>query len=338
MAAPARKLAIRLSTAQRAALEQLVHTDTRSAHARRRAAIRLQADAAGPDRGTDERLAATLDLNRRTGARGRAPFAAAGRDATLHTQKAKKRPYRPRDGAPAARRLARTATPPPEGQARWTLQLRAAQRVAREGVEASDPAPGGGRCKKDRKPWRKQQGVIPPPASVACVAHREDVRDVYAPPLDEARPGGRGRGRPTVDRRRPRAAAGAAGVAGPAGRCVRTGRPGPPVPGLRGAGGAAVRGRDRAADGGRLRPLLAAAARRVRPRSPADRAGVREPEPTRPGGAGGGVGGGGGVAAGRAIRGAPHASTRLVAERSGACGRGSAGTDVSRTARCCGTR
>src|SRR5262249_45574625 len=106
-----------------------------------------------------------------------------------------------------------TATPPPEGQARWTLQLRAAQRVAREGVEASDPAPGGGRCKKDRKPWRKQQGVIPPPASVACVAHREDVRDVYAPPLDEARPGGRGR---------PRAAA---GVAGSAGRRVRTGRP-----------------------------------------------------------------------------------------------------------------
>jgi transposase len=140
MAAPASKIEVRLSSAQRAALEQLVHTGTHSAHARRRAAILLKADAAGPDPWSDERIAEALDLNRMTVARVRAQFAAEGLDPTLHKKKAKNRQYRKLDGAQEARLIALSCSPPPEGQARWTMQLLADQLVELEVVESIDPA------------------------------------------------------------------------------------------------------------------------------------------------------------------------------------------------------
>jgi hypothetical protein len=42
--------------------------------------------------------------------------------------------------------------------------------------------------KNELKPWLKQQWVIPPDGNAAFVANMEDVLDVYARPLDEARP------------------------------------------------------------------------------------------------------------------------------------------------------
>jgi hypothetical protein len=42
--------------------------------------------------------------------------------------------------------------------------------------------------KNDLKPWLKQQWVIPPKANAAFVANMEDVLDVYARPLEQARP------------------------------------------------------------------------------------------------------------------------------------------------------
>src|SRR4051812_14657186 len=103
MAAPASKVEVRLSAEQRAALERVVHTGTQSAHARRRACILLRADADGPDRWPDERIAEALDINRMTVSRTRTRFAAEGLDATLHKKKAKDRQYRKLDGAQEAR-------------------------------------------------------------------------------------------------------------------------------------------------------------------------------------------------------------------------------------------
>ena len=123
MAAPASKVEVRLSADQRETLQRLVHTGTHPAHARRRAAILLRADAGGPDRWPDERIAEALDISRNTVWRVRAQFAAEGLDATLHKKKAQGRQYRKLDGAQEARLVAVACSAPPAGHTRWTLRL-----------------------------------------------------------------------------------------------------------------------------------------------------------------------------------------------------------------------
>jgi transposase len=137
---PATKTEVRLTEEQRAALEQLVHTGTHSAHATRRARILLKADAAGPDAWPDERIAEALDINRMTVSRVRARFHAEGLDATLHKKKAADRQYRKLAGDQEARLIALACSKPPEGQARWTMRLLADKLVELEVVAAIDPA------------------------------------------------------------------------------------------------------------------------------------------------------------------------------------------------------
>jgi transposase len=137
---PANKVEVRLTQEQRAALERLVRTGTHPAHASRRARILLQADAAGPDAWPDERIAQALGINRMTVARARAQFAAEGLDATLHKKRAAGRQYRKLDGEQEAQLIALTCSPPPEGQARWTMKLLADKLVELEVVESIDPA------------------------------------------------------------------------------------------------------------------------------------------------------------------------------------------------------
>lgn len=140
MAIPANKIEVRLSADQRAALQRLVRTGTHPAHARRRAAILLRADADGPDSWTDDRIAQALGINRNTAWRVRAQFAAEGLDATLHKRKATGRQYRKLDGAQEARLIALACSQPPEGQARWTMTLLADKLVELEVVASIDPA------------------------------------------------------------------------------------------------------------------------------------------------------------------------------------------------------
>jgi transposase len=136
---PASKVEVRLTQEERATLECLVHTGTQSAHATRRARILLKADAAGPDAWTDERIAEALDVNRMTISRVRAQFASEGLDATLHKKKAKNRQYRKLDGAQEAHLAAVACSSPPEGQARWTMQLLADKLVELEVVQSIAP-------------------------------------------------------------------------------------------------------------------------------------------------------------------------------------------------------
>src|SRR5262245_51099774 len=137
---PASKVVVRLTDEQRHTLHTLIRTGTHSAHARTRAHILLKADADGPDAWPDERIAAALEVCRMTVARVRQQFAAEGLDATLHKKKAKDRQYRKLDGAQEAHLIALTCSPPPAGQARWTLQLLADQLVELEVVASIDPA------------------------------------------------------------------------------------------------------------------------------------------------------------------------------------------------------
>jgi transposase len=138
--APAHKLEIRLSGEQRLSLLALVRTGTQKAHARTRAQILLRADADGPDAWTDERIADALGICRMTVARVRQQFTTEGLDATLHKKRAANRQYRKLDGKQEARLIALTCSPPPEGQAHWTMKLLADKLVELEVVESIDPA------------------------------------------------------------------------------------------------------------------------------------------------------------------------------------------------------
>ena len=138
--APAHKVLIRLTDEQRQALQALVRTGTQQAHARTRAQILLKADADGPDAWPDERVAEALGVCRMTVSRVRQQFAVEGLDATLHKKRPANRPYRKLDGKQEAQLIARTCSPPPEGQARWTMKLLAERLVELEVVESIDPA------------------------------------------------------------------------------------------------------------------------------------------------------------------------------------------------------
>jgi hypothetical protein len=187
--APPHKVVIRLSEEQRQALQALIRTGTHKAHARTRAQILLKADADGPDAWPDERVAEALGVCRMAVSRVRQQFAAEGLDATLHKKRAAHRQYRKLDGAQEARLVALACSPPPAGQAHWTMQLLADRLVELAVVESIDPATVWRTLKKNHlKPWLKQQWVIPPKASAAFVAAMEDVLDVYAGPYDAARP------------------------------------------------------------------------------------------------------------------------------------------------------
>ena len=137
---PASKVVVRLTSEQRQALEELVHTGERSAHAARRARILLKADADGPDAWADERIAEALDICRMTVARARRRFAAEGLAGTLRKKKAADRQYRKLDGAQEARLAAVACSQPPEGHARWTMELLAERLVELEVIDSISPS------------------------------------------------------------------------------------------------------------------------------------------------------------------------------------------------------
>jgi hypothetical protein len=89
-----------------------------------------------------ERLAATGKRPAATTlrARIRKKFAQHGLEAAVQRKRPTGRLYRKLDGAKEARLAALACSPPPEGQARWTMKLLADKLVELEVVEAIDPA------------------------------------------------------------------------------------------------------------------------------------------------------------------------------------------------------
>jgi len=137
---PTSKVIVRLTTDQRRALEELVHTGECSAHAARRARILLKADAEGPDAWPDERIAEALDVCRMTVMRARQRFVTEGLAGTLRKKKAADRQYRKLDGKQEAQLVTIACSKPPEGQARWTMELLAERLVELNVVESISPS------------------------------------------------------------------------------------------------------------------------------------------------------------------------------------------------------
>jgi transposase len=131
-----KKYVVGLTQKERSQLETLVRSGR--AHARKLlyARILLKADADGPDRWTDERIAEAFEVSTATVARQRRRYCEEGLEVALMPKK----PGRPRrrvlDGRAEAHLVALSCSDPPEGRERWSLRLLADCMVELGHVEA----------------------------------------------------------------------------------------------------------------------------------------------------------------------------------------------------------
>jgi len=122
---PVKKYKVTLTTDERRALKELIAAGKAAAQKLAHARILLKADAApgGPD-WTDDRIADAVEVSTDTVGRVRQRFVEDGLDAALDRKKASRPPVPPTlDGRPEARLIALACSDPPDGRARWTMQL-----------------------------------------------------------------------------------------------------------------------------------------------------------------------------------------------------------------------
>jgi len=133
------KFVVRLTAEQREELQRLATTGARSAALITRARILLLADA-DTDAWPDDQIASALHTSPATVARVRKKFVQEGLNKAIQRRPPTGRQYRKLDGAQEARLAAVACTPPPEGQACWTMKLLADKLVELEVVESIDPS------------------------------------------------------------------------------------------------------------------------------------------------------------------------------------------------------
>ena len=131
-----KKYVVRLTVEERNELENLVKRGATQAYRIKHAHILLAVDADGPG-WTDERTAAAYRCNLNTVTNVRQRFVERGLEAALDRKK-QEEPSRERilDGEKEARLIAVACSTPPEGQAKWTLELLADKLVALEIVDS----------------------------------------------------------------------------------------------------------------------------------------------------------------------------------------------------------
>jgi transposase len=120
-----KKYVVRLSTEERAQLDELISKGKRSAQLLTKARILLKADVSDAGEGwSDSRIAAALDTSVATIERTRRQLVEEGFEAVL-SRKYNPNSARPRifDGAAEAKLIALTLSAAPEGFARWSLRL-----------------------------------------------------------------------------------------------------------------------------------------------------------------------------------------------------------------------
>jgi len=131
------KYLVRLTEAERAKLESLVKTGKVAARKRQRAHVLLKADAGREGSGaTDQQIAQALDVGAATIHRIRQAYVEKGLDEALGRKPPGPRRTRKLDGAQEAHLVAVACGPAPEGRARWTIRLLAAQAVELEIVDS----------------------------------------------------------------------------------------------------------------------------------------------------------------------------------------------------------
>src|SRR4051794_1164993 len=118
-----KKYRVTLSAAERDELAALIRKGKAAARKLAHARVLLQVDESEDGAmGTDEQVAQSLNLSRRTIERVRERFVEQGLSAALLPQPGTRRYPRVLDGAAEARLIALACSQPPEGQKRWTLR------------------------------------------------------------------------------------------------------------------------------------------------------------------------------------------------------------------------
>jgi transposase len=148
---------VRLKDGARQSLQELVQFGTRSVRVVRRALILLKSD----EGFTDEEIAEHVVCSDRTVRSVRKRFCTEGVDRALYDA--------PRSGAPPTftprqqqQVVALACTDPPEGRARWTLELLCEHAVKRGFVTSLSKSEAALWLKEhDMKPWRKKLGAFP---------------------------------------------------------------------------------------------------------------------------------------------------------------------------------
>jgi transposase len=159
-----RKNRVRLSEEERAQLTKLTTTGRAAARTRTHAEILLAADAgAGDSARPDTEIAARVRVGVRTVERVRQRYVEEGLDAALTPRPRHNQHARKVDGDAEAHLIALACRTPPEGQARWTLRLLAAEVAALDVGIAVSHETVRRVLKKKRVEAVAGEGVVHPP-------------------------------------------------------------------------------------------------------------------------------------------------------------------------------
>ena len=174
---------VELNQTERAELAALVSGGKQAARTLKRAQILLAADAGV----SDDDIAISVGAGGSTVYRAKQRFVLGNLAAALSEQS---RPGAARklSGKEEALLVATACSKPPEGRARWTLELLAGELVRLTAHDSLSRETVRRRlAENDLKPWRKDMWCIPK-VDGEYVARMEDVLDLYAEPPDPKRP------------------------------------------------------------------------------------------------------------------------------------------------------
>ena len=171
------------SQAERDQLTAMLRGGHHAARKLKRAQILLAADGGA----TDAAIAASVGVGESTVYRTKRRFVEGNLELAL-SEEPRAAPPRKLSGKEEALLVATACSSPPQGRARWTLELLAGEMVrltnhsglSRETVRRR-------LAENELKPWRQDMWCIPE-VDGTCVARMEDVLDLYAEPPDPKRP------------------------------------------------------------------------------------------------------------------------------------------------------
>ncbi len=174
---------VELGQAERDELTGLLSGGKHSARKLKRAQILLAADAGA----SDEAIAGSVAVGGSTVYRTKRRFVLANLEAAL-SEEPRSGAERKLTGKQEALLIATACSNPPEGRARWTLELLADAMIElTEHEELSRETVRRRLAENALKPWRKDMWCIPQ-VDGAYVARMEDVLDLYAEAPDPRRP------------------------------------------------------------------------------------------------------------------------------------------------------
>jgi transposase len=178
---------VELSQTERDELKALLSGGRHAARKLKRAQILLAADAGV----SDEEIARSVGVGGSTVYRTRRRFVIGNLEAAL-SEEPRPGADRKLSGNEEALLVATACSNPPEGRARWTLELLADELVRlTEHDNVSRETVRRRLAENELKPWRKDMWCIPQ-VDGEFVARMEDVLDLYASEPDRKRPvGGR---------------------------------------------------------------------------------------------------------------------------------------------------